>query len=60
MTYLQCPMPACGFLEPVSEEDPDGTLSLMVHHLTGYFAGQHRLGQPDAMQWLAKVEEVGA
>jgi hypothetical protein len=29
----------------------------MLHHLTGYFTGQHRLARPAAMRWLAKVEE---
>jgi hypothetical protein len=54
---LICPMPDCDYYEWLSEEDPDCTLTQMRYHLTGYFAGQHRLAEADAMRWLAKVQE---
>jgi hypothetical protein len=56
MTALQCPL--CDHFEWVSEEDPDATLSDMLNHLRGYYAGQHRLSMAEAMRELANVNEV--
>lgn len=55
---LACPMPDCDHFEWVSEEDPDCTISQMLTHLRGYFRGQHRLDEAEAITQLAKVKEA--
>jgi hypothetical protein len=53
---LNCPDPGrCPVTFEVSEEDPDATLSDVVHHLTGH---PHSHDQQTAMRLLACVEET--
>lgn len=54
-TVLLCPHPAgCPDRFPVSEEDPDATLSELVVHLTN----RHGHSLADAMNLLAQVREA--
>lgn len=56
-TVLLCPDPeGCPTRFPVSEEDPDATLSEVVVHLTG----RHGHSLAEAMNLLAAVREVPA
>lgn len=50
--HLQCP--SCWFAEPLSEEDPDATLSILHRHINR----EHAVSDSEAMQLLAKVTEV--
>lgn len=53
---LLCPDPAgCPARFEVSVEDPDGTLSDVVHHLTGH---PHYHPLDEAMRLLAAVREA--
>jgi hypothetical protein len=49
---LMCPA-GCGRYFIVSEEDPDSTLTDVVHHLTGV---RHECSHDEAMRLLANIE----